>query len=283
MQEESNARDHRGRLLIQPGMIAFNCVHCGVEFHDHPSQSRRYHSNECKAAARRRKETRQCKGCSATFEIHPSRSNVYHSPECYRQSIGVSAAETAAGRLAEAARRRGERADNRRVIPIPGLLPPDIDVRSYLMGIFDGEGCITGGYDKRDGRYFLVVGVCMASEPITRLFAATWGGTYGPRARLTVGGLTLWDWRNHSAQAAPFLAYAAEHSISKRQQATLALGLAANISKYAEARRAGFNPRSGGHVLGPDDHALRQHLVSEIRAINGARSRFKDQARLHLP
>lgn len=153
------------------------------------------------------------------------------------------------------------------------------DVKSYLLGVFDGEGCIGTGRQpaKKDGSYnwFLNVTVGMASEEIVRLFIETWGGNYHKRSKLTTGGLTLHTWHLGSARAIPFLQYVAKYGIYKKDQAVIALKLARNMARYAQpGARKGVNVHGGESYITPEDRAERNDLVLEMRALAGARSRF---------
>lgn len=149
-----------------------------------------------------------------------------------------------------------------------------MDTESYLMGIFDGEGCVGTGKGG-NGRWYVQMSVTMASEDVCRLFMATWGGGISKRTKPTVGGLILWTWHINASHAIPFLEHVVQHSLVKREQARLALGLARNIAKYSWARKEdGFNPFKGGRFISEEDMAERERVIAQIRSLNGARSRY---------
>lgn len=157
-------------------------------------------------------------------------------------------------------------------------LPADFDVRSYLLGIFDGEGCISGGRNK-DGRWSLQVSVCMASESICRLFQSVWGGSVTMRNKPTVGGLMLWQWQQpHGASGIEFLEFVAARSMTKAMQARAAIPLAQNIAKYSQrGYRRGVALNRGHRIISNEDMAIREQTVRLLRSLNGGRSRFIDQ------
>ncbi|GAC1519361.1 MAG: hypothetical protein NVS2B16_25590 [Chloroflexota bacterium] len=148
-----------------------------------------------------------------------------------------------------------------------------MDTKSYLMGVFDGEGCVGTGFSS--GRWALQLQVAMAWQPVCELFRQTWGGSCTARSRPTTGGLILWAWIVNSSKAIPFLEYAVEHSLVKRQQCILALELALLINNYSWAKRLIGPGTGGGHrFISDEEMALRANIVREIRSLNGGRSRF---------
>jgi hypothetical protein len=139
---------------------------------------------------------------------------------------------------------------------------------AYLLGIFDGEGCITPCRNG-SGRTYIHVIVNMSSEEVVRLLERRFGGTVRSRPGLTAGGLTMWDWRVTGANAQPLLSLLARHSITKRHQARLAL-------KMLELTRAGGG--RGNYIVTPGVAAERESIAAEIRSLNGGRNRFKAAA-----
>lgn len=144
-----------------------------------------------------------------------------------------------------------------------------IDIKSYLMGVFDGEGCVSA-YRQR-GNVALTISVEMASEPITSLFREVWGGNLHVRPKPTAGGLVMHSWYIGARAAIPFLGYACENSLAKRRQAAIALELAENMAKYSAGRRRLL---AEGRYISDVDVARRERLVLEMRSLNGARNRF---------
>ncbi|GIM89298.1 sigma-70 family RNA polymerase sigma factor [Paractinoplanes toevensis] len=148
-----------------------------------------------------------------------------------------------------------------------------MDTKSYLMGVFDGEGSVNTYYQR--GRWTLQVSVTMAAIEILELFRETWGGNLHIRKRKTAGGLTLGQWYIGSSKAIPFLEYAATNGMWRRRRVECALELARNMAKYTiPGVRKGINISQGGSFLTPEDHTLRERLVLEMRSLAGARSRF---------
>ena len=149
-----------------------------------------------------------------------------------------------------------------------------MDAKSYLMGVFDGEGCVATGKGG-SGAWFVQANVTMASEAVCQLFQDTWGGSRSKRSKPTMGGLIMHTWSVNSSRGIPFLEYVVEHSLVKREQAAIALQMARNIAKYAErGYRRGIGLSRGARILTDEDHAERERLVMQIRALNGGRSRF---------
>jgi hypothetical protein len=162
--------------------------------------------------------------------------------------------------------------------PLPDIPPSEsslpIDLRSYLIGVFDGEGCITAGFNKNGGTY-LIVSVTMCAEAVVRTFHRHYrSGNVGYRSQRTAGGLVLWYWQVTGATAIPLLEDLASVALVKRDQAILALALARNMARYARSRRDGFNPMLGRSLLTQDDRQQRVEIMQRIRALNGARNRF---------
>jgi hypothetical protein len=159
------------------------------------------------------------------------------------------------------------------VLP-PSIETPPVDTRSYLIGIFDGEGCITAGFH-RTGSTYLIASVTMCSEPVVRLFKVHYNrGGITVRSKPTVGGLTLWTWQVTGASAIPILEDLVSTSLVKRDQAVLALQLARNMARYAINIASGFSPRSGSQLLTRSDREERTAIINTIRSRNGARNRF---------
>lgn len=96
---------------------------------------------------------------------------------------------------------------------------------SYLMGLFDGEGCISiGGLNKVKGHYQVTVCVRMVNEYLPRLFQASYGGRVLPDPR-TGNQRDEWRWRITGQKAKPFLEDTLKYSILKKGQAEVALHL----------------------------------------------------------
>jgi hypothetical protein len=252
---------------MQPGAVEIVCARegCEVVFKDHPSQHRKYHSNECKHLARRSRREFVCKGCGITYEKALSVSSAYHSGGCREDHRAKLAAEQIA---LEAA------ASVPIVIPEPDpAIVATRDVRSYLVGVFDGEGCITAGF-ARDGSTYLVASVTMASETIVRLFHGYYQcGGVTCRSKLSAGGLRLWTWQVFGGSSRPVLADIAALGLEKQRQAQIASALAANMAQYT-TNRDGFSPLRDGRRLLPQERAERVAIINALRALNGARNRF---------
>lgn len=149
-----------------------------------------------------------------------------------------------------------------------------MDTKSYLMGVFDGEGNICTGKN-RGRQWYLNLKVEMNSLAICELFQKEWGGSVYPRTKVTAGGLTLSTWYLGASKAIPFLEYAAEHSLTKREQAVIALQLARSMAKYNwPGYRKGTALSVGKRMISDEDQAERDRLVTELRSLMGARSRY---------
>ncbi len=265
----------RNASTPKPKTIEIACAYCGITFTDHESQRRKYCCNEHKALSRRKRRVLICRGCGVEYEKAVSVASAYHSPQCRKEHQAKLQIEYSE-RLEIARLRNIEEAEN--VIQCTPQLPPDIDIDSYLLGVFDGEGCISGGMDKRDKRWFLGATVALASEPICRLFQSRWGGGCTSRSQPTTGGLILWQWQLSGGRAAEFLEIVARCCLVKQEQARLGLSLAQNMAKYSEpGYRVGVALSSGERMITPEDHILRESCVRQLRSLNGARSRFEDQ------
>jgi hypothetical protein len=153
---------------------------------------------------------------------------------------------------------------------------PFYDNRSYLLGIFDGEGCVTTGRNNQGvPRWWLSLSVGMTSREVIEMFRAEWGGGVSARTKPTAGGLILYTWAISATNAIPFLEYAVQHSVVKHRQCVIALQMARNIAKYSWAgHRKGVAFSSGKRLLTAEDQAERDRLVAELRSLQGARSRF---------
>ncbi len=148
-----------------------------------------------------------------------------------------------------------------------------MDTMSYLMGVFDGEGSINSYYQR--GNWTLTCSVTMAAHDIVALFQKTWGGGIYIRKKPTAGGLILHQWYLSASKAIPFLEYAAENALYRRDRAKIALELARSMAKYsAKGGRMGANVSLGHKVISEEDRANRNRLVLELRRTAGARSRF---------
>jgi hypothetical protein len=153
---------------------------------------------------------------------------------------------------------------------------PFYDVRSYLLGVFDGEGCIATCRTTDRRRYwYLKATVSMTAKDVIDLFLQTWGGNYHKRKSRNPVSPPLHDWSLSAAAAIPFLEFAAEHSIAKSEQCRIALTLARSMARYSwNGQRRGVNLNRGKRVITDDEMEERNRLVLQIRALNGARSRF---------
>lgn len=137
---------------------------------------------------------------------------------------------------------------------------------AYLVGLFDGEGCISP-VRSTSGRSYVHVQVTIASEAVVRRFERRFGGAVTVRQAPTVGGLTLWIWRVTGHAAREALGLFAELSLTKHEQAALALRLL-DLTAPGGGR--------GTYTVPHEVEADRERLADEIRALNGGRSRFAE-------
>jgi len=148
--------------------------------------------------------------------------------------------------------------------------------KDYTAGLFDAEGSV-GTARGRSGTWRVLISVSLCSEDAVRQMTEVWGvGGISRRTLPTVSGQILWAWQVAGANALPFLSYAAENAVEKREQARLGLLLAENVAKYE--RKVMTGQKFGG-VLIPrcvtsEDRSDREQIVTAIRAANGARSRY---------
>lgn len=155
------------------------------------------------------------------------------------------------------------------------MLPINFDIKSYLIGVFDGEGSISAYFSKK-GNTSLSINLSMANEEIIDLFRQVWGGGKHKKKTLTTGGLQLYQWYICASNAIPFLEYAKDVSRAKNKQAEIALKIAQEMSKYkiGAGTRKGVNLRRGESFISIEEKESRTKLVLEMRSLNGARSRF---------
>lgn len=147
------------------------------------------------------------------------------------------------------------------------------DTKLYLMGIFDGEGCICPSF-RKDGYIALFVTVSMASEDVIDLFCATWGGSKGIREGQKKGYLRRYTWTMTGSTSIEFLQYVSEHSIVKVNQARYGLLLAQDLLRY-RGNRIGINNHGGERLFTNEDYQYRKDLAIKIKSFNGARSRYE--------
>ena len=148
----------------------------------------------------------------------------------------------------------------------------DAEMKLYLIGVFDGEGCICPSL-RRDGYIGLFVSVKMASEEVIDLFIATWGGSKSKRIGAKSGYQDLYGWTLTGTTTGTFLEYAAEHSIVKKAQAQLGLQLVEFLTHY-RAHDPLVNRRLGQRCISEAEAGTRRNIAMSIKALNGARSRF---------
>jgi hypothetical protein len=151
-----------------------------------------------------------------------------------------------------------------------------MDERSYVIGLFDGEGCISTYKNK--GSWTLDVVIVMGGpEELMQRVVRVWGGHYYLRSQITAGGLRLWQWKASGRFARAVLADVAELGIAKRAQALLGVQLLDLLaSGFAKSGpRINVSTTGGRRWLTDDQIAERETLVVQIRALNGARSRFR--------
>lgn len=142
-----------------------------------------------------------------------------------------------------------------------------MDAKSYLMGIFDGEGSITAYRNVWSWRAKTTVVMTQAEAVL--MFKDVWGGTYFQRAMRTKNGLIVHGWTVSGKSAIPFLEYAAENALIKRGQAIAALELTRSTAQWLEKGfRAGVSLKKGEHRISSDEQAKREVLALEIRRLN---------------
>ena len=146
------------------------------------------------------------------------------------------------------------------------------ELKIYLLGIFDGEGCICPSF-RKDGYVALFVTVSMASEEVIDLLQNMWGGSKSMRRGAKAGYLDRFTWTMTGSRTIPFLEYASKRLITKRKQAEYALILAHDLTRWKRERH-GINNHAGEKCLTEADHARRREIGLKIKALNGARSRY---------
>lgn len=136
-------------------------------------------------------------------------------------------------------------------------------VEHYLVGLFDGEGCITTAVSKR-GIPYVHVQVVITTPEIPCLFQEHWGGSVSAR-KLTGRNRQMHVWRVTGSKARPSLESVSKYGRIKNRQAELALSLI-DLSRPSGGR--------GSYVVPPDEREERMSISNQIRSLNGARARF---------
>lgn len=151
-----------------------------------------------------------------------------------------------------------------------------MDPIAYTIGLFDGEGCVSVASMKRGGWTLRAV-VQMDQEAPIRLMQQVWGGVVYQRA--TTRGVRPWVWQASAQAARPLFAALAEHSLTKRRQAEIALQIADEMAAYLRGDRGGAKTCLGEKAI---NHEARAALVRELRSCNGGRSRFGQEENVHV-
>jgi hypothetical protein len=133
----------------------------------------------------------------------------------------------------------------------------------YLVGIFDGEGCITTA-QSGERLPHVHVQVTISTREIVECLQREWGGSVKDRRAIS-GRRQLFVWRLTGRAAEPMLRVIAARGLIKREQAILALQLIA---------LSGPSGGRGTYRVSDDDRLERLRLSDAIRALNGARARF---------
>jgi hypothetical protein len=149
-----------------------------------------------------------------------------------------------------------------------------MDKLSYLMGLFDGEGTICPAF-RRDGYISLHVAVQMAGKNVLEMFKEQWGGSVSTRPAKP-NRIELDTWTLTGSKAIPFLEFAKDNLLLKKEQARIALILASEMAKLTSSKREGLSCGRGLRLISDADMDKRKSLALQIRALNGARSRFSD-------
>ena len=155
------------------------------------------------------------------------------------------------------------------------MITKEDELKLYLVGIFDGEGCICPSL-RKDGYIGLFVSVSMASESVIDLFIKIWGGSKGYRNPAKQNYLARSTWTVVGEKALPFLEYFVSRSIVKQIQAENAIILVKELIKYKH-KRHGINNRLGEKCISLDEHLYRREIALKIKLNNGARSRYAQQ------
>jgi len=131
----------------------------------------------------------------------------------------------------------------------------------YLVGLFDGEGCITIGYTKKD-RVYLKCSVEMSSPEAVEAFQARFGG-YIYKRKLRGANQQTWQWTLSSMKCLPLLELVSSKGLVKRKIASLCLPVARSyIKKHMQTD------------VPSDVKDMRIETMRQVRALNGARNRF---------
>ena len=134
-----------------------------------------------------------------------------------------------------------------------------MDTRSYLLGVFDGEGSI-GALQYSEGRHALSVVVGISSLDVASLFQRQWGGHCYIDSVITKGGLTLHRWMLNGRQTIAFLEDVAAHCLVKGKQAEACLPY---------ARTFGRDPS-----LQAQTRLERSEIMASIHAIKSGENRY---------
>lgn len=130
---------------------------------------------------------------------------------------------------------------------------------AYLIGVFDGEGCVAISPGSRKYRERLhchiQASVQMTNEYLPRLFQGTYGGRVYFSSR-TGNHNDVWKWMLSNQQARPLLEDIVKYGILKKPQAEVALRLL-NLQR---ANRRGHPISEGEKVLREADSILMHQL-----------------------
>lgn len=113
-----------------------------------------------------------------------------------------------------------------------------MDIRSYTLGLFDGEGCVSAYVNH--GHWTVVATLVIGSKAAVDLMKETWGGSVHVRPGTSVGGLVMCQWNASGRNAVEFFRYGAEHALVKREQMRLGLELAERIAHRHRKGRKQF-------------------------------------------
>ena len=144
----------------------------------------------------------------------------------------------------------------------------------YLLGIFDGEGSITGTKRKTSRGWALQCNVTMGpTDAVCMMLHDMWGGSVR-QVKTKEGRQSLWSWTVSESKALPFLEVARVGLVVKQRQAELAYEMAQNMKQYTNSARKGVAVSRGQSFITDADLARRTEIMLELRSLNGARSRF---------
>lgn len=140
-----------------------------------------------------------------------------------------------------------------------------MNTKLYLVGVFDGEGTITGTKDKRNNVYSLRIAVSMANMEVILMFLKTWGGKFYLKPSK---GRALYSWHlNKSSSIILFLEYLIKYTVIKKEQAKIGLEVAREI--YDCSKRKGNGRISRGRsFLTKEIKLLRENKMIRLKSFN---------------